>query len=711
MGSYRILWATLLSLGLLVLSACTSDTGANDENLLASQPDSLSFAKRVPCELNKREINGELSGQNEQCIEITLPCLKNPDGTIKGWYGIACEAETIQIPDDRPAYALLVSGFVQNASLNMFHFYNFARCLQAKDAYVHYAWWNNLLAPYMQKPLHNYESVPSKDYPLHTADDFLDFDIGPYNFILNQRYPSKAIPAEDYQFQQDAVRMLKAIRHYNPEAAIILVGHSFGGSAIARLAGDNPDIEVDLLAPIDPVGNRTCLPLNDIEWEEMTSENSRCGGNRTFERFRVTNSDWWTYPEKRSLPNVEYLYHRWQREASPPQDWWCPRADSTCNVVDRYYFDHPAPLKDSIYKGSPNVQSQVPTTIHSQLDVPSFNAGLGNADGHGEIVGFRGTIGFGSHPLALDARGDWSPYFLIKPATTCNGGPEGAVGCNRVDYLKAWETDPNYLYKQGFEPYNPGLCKVSRDMCNLLDRIVPDAAVNGPPVANAGLDQVVECTSPNGTEVKLDGSGSSDPNPDDELTYTWNWFGGSTMGDIAYTSFPLGTHTVTLTVDDGNLTGTDTVDITVTDTTAPSLSVSLSPNVLWPPNHKMVKITASIDIGDSCDDEPTVNLVSITSNEEEDDQHGHKSGYGHDSDDIQGAEFGTDDREFFLRAEREGRGIGRVYTVTYEVTDASGNTAEATAEVTVPHDHRHGMDHDHHHHHGDGHYRHEHHDR
>ena len=51
---------------------------------------------------------------------------------------------------------------------------------------------------------------------------------------------------------------------------------------------------------------------------------------------------------------------------------------------------------------------------------------------------------------------------------------------------------------------------------------------------------------------------------------------------------------------------------------------------------------------------------------------------------FKGAAFGTDDRSFELRAERRQNGKGRIYTVTYQATDASGNSSTATATVTVP---------------------------
>jgi hypothetical protein len=117
------------------------------------------------------------------------------------------------------------------------------------------------------------------------------------------------------------------------------------------------------------------------------------------------------------------------------------------------------------------------------------------------------------------------------------------------------------------------------------------------------------------------------------------------------------------------------------DNTPPSLQVSLSPSTLWPPNHKMIPIAATIAVSDDRDPNPQVELVSITSNEPV-----NGAGDGNTDADIQGAEVGSDDRKFALRAERSGNGPGRIYTVTYRARDAVGNQTTATATVTVPHD-------------------------
>ncbi|MCZ6722204.1 MAG: S8 family serine peptidase, partial [Proteobacteria bacterium] len=98
-----------------------------------------------------------------------------------------------------------------------------------------------------------------------------------------------------------------------------------------------------------------------------------------------------------------------------------------------------------------------------------------------------------------------------------------------------------------------------------------NAAANQAPTANAGPDQNVIDADNNGAEdVTLDGSGSSDPDTGDTLTYDWSE-GGATIatGVNPTVSLSVGVHTITLTVSDGGLSNTDTVIVTVTDPNDP----------------------------------------------------------------------------------------------------------------------------------------------
>ena len=214
--------------------------------------------------------------------------------------------------------------------------------------------------------------------------------------------------------------------------------------------------------------------------------------------------------------------------------------------------------------------------------------------------------------------------------------------------------------------------------------VITVQAVNHPPVAVASADQTLECTG-QGMRVMLDGSKSSDPDGD-ALSFVWKNESGNVVGTTAVVQLTpaMGTHTFTLTVTDtGGLSSMATTHVTVRDTNAPSLHVALSPNVLWPPNHRLMQINATVNANDSCDANPTVALVSITSNEPDE-----GLGDGDQPNDIQAVgggpiPFGTDMRSFLLRAERSGMGTGRIYTVTYTARDAFGNQSSASAQVTV----------------------------
>jgi streptogramin lyase len=94
------------------------------------------------------------------------------------------------------------------------------------------------------------------------------------------------------------------------------------------------------------------------------------------------------------------------------------------------------------------------------------------------------------------------------------------------------------------------------------------ASSNQAPVADAGFDQT-KCP---GSDVTLNGAGSSDPDGD---TFTYSWTGPSPFGSLTgvnptVSNVQTGDYTVSLVVDDGtDLSTADTVDISIEDTMPP----------------------------------------------------------------------------------------------------------------------------------------------
>lgn len=145
---------------------------------------------------------------------------------------------------------------------------------------------------------------------------------------------------------------------------------------------------------------------------------------------------------------------------------------------------------------------------------------------------------------------------------------------------------------------------------------------------------------------------------------------------------PVGSHTITLEVSDGfNLPVSSSISIEVIDTDAPTLAPQADRNILWPPNHFMEEIS----IVTNAKDESGCYTIDaqVFSNEPED-------GLG---DGDTGPDFTTPvvDVEsgtvtLSLRAERAGKGDGRVYSVEITATDCSGNRSSAIVEISCPHD-------------------------
>jgi len=212
------------------------------------------------------------------------------------------------------------------------------------------------------------------------------------------------------------------------------------------------------------------------------------------------------------------------------------------------------------------------------------------------------------------------------------------------------------------------------DSCSAMVTVEDNAL----PVITAPGEITQECASPDGTPVTLGVP----------TLVTDNCDASPVVANDAPAVFLPGPTVVNWTATDlaGNI-GNAVQTVTIVDTTPPELSVSVSPTFLWPPNHKMYEITPTVSASDTCDRSPEIELVSITMNESDnelvyDQQFDTTPGDGQTSNDIQ---YDSGTGQIFVRSERSGNGYGRVYTLTYKVTDAAGNMTHAAATVTVPH--------------------------
>jgi hypothetical protein len=143
-----------------------------------------------------------------------------------------------------------------------------------------------------------------------------------------------------------------------------------------------------------------------------------------------------------------------------------------------------------------------------------------------------------------------------------------------------------------------------------------------------------------------------------------------------------GTYTITYTATDGYNSSTKTRTVIVVDSGLPSITLTGQNIELWPPNHKYVTINLTQLVAsahDGCDGTIDINDVvisKVTSDELE-----NSSGDGNTLNDIV---IAANCKSVQLRAERDGGGDGRVYTITFRVKDSTGNVATKTAKVTVP---------------------------
>jgi len=264
------------------------------------------------------------------------------------------------------------------------------------------------------------------------------------------------------------------------------------------------------------------------------------------------------------------------------------------------------------------------------------------------------------------------PVIIINGPNTitleCGIDSYTELGAEAVD-----DTDPNIEVVIGGDTVNASKCgtysviySAKDSSCNIAhairvvkvqDTTAPVITLNGP------AEVVLGC----GTDVYTEQGAIATDNCDDAVAVV---IGGSVAdGVITYNA----------TDDSGNAAAQVTRTIvTEADTIAPKLELAVEPNILWPANGKMILVKPTWTVTDNCDESPVVTLVGITSDKDNNRQ---KCKCPKDKHvDIKIDENGS----IYLRAECNGKDGSRVYTITYQAMDDSGNVTEKGVTVEVP---------------------------
>ncbi len=506
-------------------------------------------------------------GGNEMCGDGTTFTVQLPGLNVLP-LGLKAPDDSVTLPNGCHIYALLVSGYERNKTFDELTFYKVAKYVAEHDGYVHYAWWNNLLGEYMSGPLHDVQiTIPLLGTSRSTPGGLLGVHAAgfvPLNFVQATTLFPKAIPEEDYQFQADAKLVLQAIRSHNPNAIIIVAGHSMGGEAVARL-GTDTTVAIDLLAPTDPVGNRT-LPVGQVtnhtyNWTRWRAAQTVWGGFRQADCIRIgpfplpckdfdsrlfyvsyrcepngvgpllarppliqtrapgiCSGPWIDPGTRRTLKsNIKHLVHRWQKETLFPFDF---NADEKFNYSGGNTTTTSGKvIPAQVALGENKLLEFDPLkTCGTDLKTDPRDSTLkcSSGDGHGEIVGFRGLNSSGAVPVGL--LGQQWPCYLFDPAkalgSNCansNGSPARDRRNILIEMVTAPSPDPNKISTDTpawvHEPLNPNLDMVVDDILDVLKTIVaqqPAPVDSRAPTSTASFSPNANAAGWNNANVAVD---------------------------------------------------------------------------------------------------------------------------------------------------------------------------------------------------------------
>lgn len=328
--------------------------------------------------------------------------------------------------------------------------------------------------------------------------------------------------------------------------------------------------------------------------------------------------------------------------------------------------------------------------------------------GSSHVTGwFEGTVDFDPGPASFELSGGGLDIFAAKydssgelvwavPARGSDSPGDGGIGLGiAVDGSERTYITGFFTGTVDFDP-GPGTLELTHD--DFTDIFVWKLKPNSPPLCDAGGPQIAECDGMV-TTVALDGRDSSDPDPDDVLTFLWETDCPGAVFDDAASATPILTVdtscacpiscSVSLTVSDGKESASCTRSVEISPCSPPDCSEAVaSVTECWPPSHRFVPVEI-LGVSDPDGDPFVITITGITQDEPVK-QTGRGSGTTCPDGILVDADGDGNAESAGLRCERDGRGNGRVYTVQYTATDEGGFSCAGSVSLCVPHDRRPG---------------------
>lgn len=329
----------------------------------------------------------------------------------------------------------------------------------------------------------------------------------------------------------------------------------------------------------------------------------------------------------------------------------------------------------TVASGGDSSSDTVDITVRNVNGAPEAHAGSAQKVKELRLVTLDGTMSF-------DPDSDQIGYAWTQidgPTVTLNGANMATPTFQAPD-LSGGVTGPVVLSFQ--LTVFDGTCATCLSSSDTVTVTIEQ--INHAPTANAGDDQ----TKNEASVVMLDGTASSDSDGDPIIHYAWSQVSGPTvnLSDPAsatptFTAPATGpggaTLEFSLVVSDAELTSEPAlVTINVLNLNDPPLCTAARPSraLLWPPNHKMVPIGIT-GVADPDNDQVRITITGVTQDEP-------LNGLG-DGDTSPDAMLQGE--TVLLRAERSGKGNGRVYLITFTAADTTGGSCTGTAVVGIPH--------------------------